>query len=153
MRTSYDFIPFFRSSVGFDRVFDQLEHTGSAETFETWSPYDIVGTGEDSYRIVMAVVGFASGELKLTHQPNLLIVSGAKANYPYRGIADGRFERRFELPDFIEVADAHLENGILTISLKRELPVTMNPRKIAIASGTWTQPAARPIRVEQKQAA
>jgi molecular chaperone IbpA len=156
MRTSYDFTPFFRSSIGFDRIFDLLEHGGNAEPFETWPPYDIVRTGEDSYRISMAVAGFSHDELKLTYQPNLLIVSGAKAGddkaaYLYRGIAGGRFERRFELADFVEIADAHLENGILTIALKRELPDKMKPRKIAIGTGGTAQ--AEPMQLEQKQAA
>lgn len=158
MRTSYDFTPFFRSSIGFDRIFDLLENAGNAEPFETWPPYDIVRTGEDSYHISMAVAGFSLGELKLTYQPNLLIVSGAKAGedkaaYLYRGIAGGKFERRFELADFVEVAEAHLENGILTIALKRELPEKMKPRKITIATGTTAQTQAEPMRIEQKQAA
>jgi len=155
MRTNYDFTPFFRSSIGFDRVFDLLEN---AEPFESWPPYDIVRTGEDGYRIAMAVAGFGPDELKLVYQPNLLVVSGAKANpdqasYLYRGIAGGQFERRFELADFVEVADAHLDNGILTIALKRELPEAMKPRKIAIASGASAQAKPEPMQIEQKQAA
>ena len=155
MRTSFDFTPFFRSSIGFDRLFDLLE-SGTAEPFDTWPPYDIVRAGEDSYRISMAVAGFSQDELKLTYQPNLLIVSGLKAgedkaDYLYRGIAGGKFERRFELADFVEVADARLENGVLTIDLKRELPETMKPRKIAIATGAV--PAAEPTQIEHKRAA
>ncbi|HVW93070.1 MAG TPA: Hsp20 family protein [Devosia sp.] len=154
MRTSFDFSPFFRSSVGFDRVFDLLEQ--ASDSFDSWPPYDIVRTGEDSYRIAMAVAGFAQDELTLNYQPNLLVVSGAKpedgkTDYLYRGIAGGKFERRFELADFVEVVGATLDNGVLNIELKRELPEAMKPRKIAISADT--APQAQPKQIEQKQAA
>jgi molecular chaperone IbpA len=158
MRTNYDFTPFFRSSIGFDRIFDLLEHAEAAGSSETWPPYDIARAGEDSYRISMAVAGYAPDELKVTCQPNLLVVSGAKpemdeATYLYRGIGGGKFERRFELADFVEVAGARLENGILTIDLKRELPEQMKPRKIAIATGAPATPAAKPTQIGHQQAA
>lgn len=154
MRTELDFSPFFRSSVGFDRIFDLLENAAS-DGVDSWPPYDIVRTGEDTYRIAMAVAGFSRNELTLSYQPNLLVVSGAKpqddgANYLYRGIARGKFERRFELADFVEVAGAELDNGILTIELKRELPEAMKPRKIAI---TTVETDGGQKQIEQKQAA
>jgi molecular chaperone IbpA len=136
MRTNLNFSPLFRSTIGFDRVFDLLENASRAQSFETWPPYDIVRTSEDSYRITMAVAGFSEAELSITHQPNLLVVAGSKpeeeAEYLHRGIQGASFERRFELADHVKVAQADLRNGLLTISLVRELPEEMKPRRISI---------------------
>ena len=136
MRTNLNFSPLFRSTVGFDRVFDLLENANRAQSFETWPPYDIVRTSEDSYRITMAVAGFAESELTITHQPNLLIVTGNKpeeeGDYLHRGIPGTSFERRFELADHMKVAKASLQNGLLIIALVREVPEEMKPRKISI---------------------
>lgn len=156
MRTNFDFSPFFRSSVGFDRVFDLLENASKLEPSDGWPPYDIIRTGEDSYRIPMAVAGFAEDELTLTYQPNLLVVAGARddddhGNFLYHGIADSKFERRFELADFVEVAEARLENGVLTIDLRRELPEEMKPRRIGITMGTQAQPTVKAGQIEHKQ--
>lgn len=156
MRTNTDLSPFFRSSVGFDRIFDLLENASRVQPIDNWPPYDIERVGSDAYRISMAVAGFAEDELSLTWKPNLLVVSGAKsgkdeADYLHRGIANRAFERRFELADFVEVENARLENGLLTIDLKRELPEEMKPRRIEIGSA-GSQPQLRQVE-DQKQAA
>jgi molecular chaperone IbpA len=136
MRTNLNFSPLFRSTIGFDRVFDLLENASRAQSFESWPPYDIVRTSEDSYRITMAVAGFSESELNITHQPNLLIVAGNKpeeeGDYLHRGIPGTSFERRFELADHVKVAKANLQHGLLTITLVREVPEEMKPRKISI---------------------
>ena len=116
---------------------------------DNWPPYDIIKQGEDSYRIVMAVAGFDRDELTLTDRPNLLIVSGAKKNGPqdcvylHKGIAEREFERRFELADHVKVAQASLQNGLLTIELAREVPEALKPRKIEILSEGSAAMAAR----------
>jgi molecular chaperone IbpA len=139
MRTNLNFSPLFRSTIGFDRVFDLLENASRTQSFESWPPYDIVRASEDSYRITMAVAGFSESELAITHQPNLLIVAGNKpeteGEYLHRGIPGTSFERRFELADHVKVAKADLQNGLLAISLVREVPEEMKPRKISIKAG------------------
>jgi molecular chaperone IbpA len=139
MRTNLNFSPLFRSTIGFDRVFDLLENASRAQSFESWPPYDIVRTSEDSYRITMAVAGFSESELTITHQPNLLIVAGNKpeteGEYLHRGIPGTSFDRRFELADHVKVANADLRNGLLTVTLVREVPEEMKPRKISINAG------------------
>jgi molecular chaperone IbpA len=116
-----------------------LENASRAQSFESWPPYDIVRTSEDSYRITMAVAGFSESELTITHQPNLLIVAGNKpeteGEYLHRGIPGTSFERRFELADHVKVGHADLQNGLLAISLVREVPEEMKPRKISIKAG------------------
>ncbi|MDY6859665.1 MAG: Hsp20 family protein [Pseudomonadota bacterium] len=141
MATRLDFTPLFRSSIGFDRMLDALEAASRVETLDNWPPYDIVKTGEDDYRIDMAVAGFAEDDLTLTQDKNMLIVSGRKeapggdeAGYLYRGIAGRSFERRFELADHVRVEGATLSNGLLTVELKREIPEELKPRRIEIAS-------------------
>ena len=133
-----DFRPYYRSSVGFDRLFDLLQNASSiAQSGDNWPRYDIVRLGEDSYSIRMAVAGFSRDDLSLSYEPNLLVVRGSKADkddveYLHRGLATRSFERRFELADYVEVAGAALEDGLLTIELKRELPEAMKPRQIPI---------------------
>ncbi|RWK54580.1 Hsp20 family protein [Mesorhizobium sp.] len=156
MRTNLDFTPLFRSSVGFDRVFNMLESASRATTIDNWPPYDIAKVGEDDYRITMAVAGFSQDELTITHQPNMLVVSGSQSGednseYLYRGIAGRAFERRFELADHVKVAGARLENGLLTVDLKREIPEEMKPRRIAIGGSAAK---AKPQQIEgEKNAA
>jgi len=152
MRTEFDFSPFYRSSIGFDRVFDLLGNATRVSSIDNFPPYDIAKTGEDSYRIQMAVAGYAPEELSLTSEPNLLVVTGEKANaaqgeFLHRGIANRSFSRRFELADHVKVARANLENGLLTVDLQREIPEAMKPRRIAITTGTSAQ------QIEQKRAA
>src|SRR5690606_23760001 len=132
MRTTLDFAPLFRSSIGFDRIFDLLDSASRVDAIDNWPPYDIVKSGEDTYRITMAVAGFSADDLNVVHEPNLLTVSGSKsgqeeAQYLHRGIAGRAFQRRFELADHVKVVDANLENGLLTINLVRELPEEMRP--------------------------
>ena len=154
MKTSFDLSPFYRSSVGFDRVFDLLESANRVQAIDNWPPYDIAKTGDDTYRISMAVAGFAKEEMEISAQPNLLIVTGEKTvetrgEILHRGIANRTFTRRFELADHVMVKGASLVNGLLNIELERELPESMKPRRIAIsASSEESRPA-----IEQKKVA
>ena len=142
MRTEYDFSPLFRSTVGFDRMFDLLQHAAHGGVDENYPPYDIERTGEDSYRVTLAVAGFRPEEITVTAQQNLLVVSGDRRNRGeggeqqrqvlYRGIAGRSFERRFELADHVKVVGANLSDGLLTIELQREVPEAMRPRRIEI---------------------
>jgi molecular chaperone IbpA len=141
MRT-FDFTPFSRSTVGFERVFDRLNSMQPSEKADGYPPYDIVRTGDDSFRICLAVAGFSADELAITAQQNLLLVSGRKAQpqadeqeYLYQGISDRAFERRFDLADYIEVSGATYDNGLLRIDLVRRIPEAMKPRRIEIGTG------------------
>lgn len=153
MRTTFDFSPLFRSSVGFDRMLDALETASRITSIDTSPPYDIVKSGDDDYRITMAVAGFTEDELTITQEQNMLTVAGQKsdgdetsAQYLHRGIAGRAFQHRFELADHVEVVGAGLANGLLTIQLKRELPEEMKPRRIAIATQeAWPQAEPRQI--------
>ncbi|MBY3257581.1 Hsp20 family protein [Rhizobium laguerreae] len=152
MRTNLDFSPLIRSSVGFERMLNALEAASRAETIDSWPPYDIVKTGEDEYRIAMAVAGFSQDELAIIQEQNMLVVSGQKANgedvqYLHRGIAGRSFQRRFELADHVKVVDAGLVNGLLTIDLKREIPEEMKPRQIEIGTGN-AMPKAETKQIE-----
>lgn len=156
MRTSLDFAPLYRSSIGFDRMFNLLENASRVQAIDSWPPYDIVKTGEDHYQITMAVAGFSQADLTITHEPNLLVVSGQKAGednaqYLHRGISNRTFERRFELADHVKVADANLSNGLLTINLRRELPEAMKPRRIEI--GTAVRTPVEPQQIEANRQA
>lgn len=157
MATSYDYAPLFRSSVGFDRVFSLLENAQRARSINDWPPYDIVKTGEDSYRISIAVAGFAQEDLDITFQSNLLCVTGKKQDasadaYLHRGIAGRPFEHRFELADHVRVEGADLNSGLLSIELVREIPEALKPRKISIQS-TPALTSSRPAQIEAQKAA
>ena len=139
MRTTFDFSPLFRSSVGFDRMLSALETASRVETVDNWPPYDIAKIGQDDYRITMAVAGFSQDELDITQEQNMLLISGQKAGedrgeYLHGGIAGRAFQRRFEVADHVRVVGASLVNGLLTIDLKREIPEEMKPRRIEIAA-------------------
>ena len=141
MRTTLDFSPFYRSSVGFDRMFSLLENANRIGSSGGLPAYNIVRAGEDAYRIVLAVPGFSMDDLEISQQPNLLLVSGnldaqAEEEYLHRGIESRSFVHRFELADYVEVANANLANGLLTIELKREVPEAMKPRRIQIGNGS-----------------
>ena len=142
MRT-YDLSPLFRSTVGFDRLSRLIEHALSTdEAANSYPPYNIEKTGDDAYRITMAVAGFGPDDLEMTALPNALVVTGkAKkeqdgGQFLYRGIAGRAFERRFQLADYIKVVNANLVNGLLHIDLVREIPEAMKPRTIRIDAAT-----------------
>ena len=140
MRTNFDFSPYRRSTVGFDRLFDLLESGSSGQASDNYPPFDLERRGDDEYRITLAVAGFNADEIDITAQQNMLIVSGRKREdgdrqYIHRGIATRAFERRFGLADFVQVRNAELRDGILAIDLVREIPEEMKPRKVAINGG------------------
>ena len=136
----FDFTPYRRTTVGFDRLFDLLERQARANAGDNYPPFNIERRGEDSYRITLAVAGFKPEELDITAQQNLLVIKGSKAeledkNFLHVGIANRGFERRFELADFVRVENADLADGLLTIDLLREVPEAMKPKTIAIKTG------------------
>lgn len=160
MRTDFDFSPLLRFSVGFDRMMDALLDTARLEHVENYPPYDIERTGEDEYRVTLAVAGFRPEELSVTVQQNLLIVSGEKQDrngaaandsrrFLHHGIAARAFERRFSLADHMQVVGANLADGLLTIDLRREVPEAMRPRRIEIGS---RKPASSPPQIEGEAA-
>ena len=137
MRT-FDYSPFYRATVGFDRVFDLLDSVTANSSANGYPPYNIEKAGDDAYRIVMAVAGFTDAELSITQKENELLVTGQAApqadekQFLYRGIAGRNFERRFQLADHVKVEGAKLANGLLTIELKRVIPEEKKPRAITI---------------------
>ena len=142
MRT-IDFTPLYRSAVGFDRLARQLESATRSSQENGWPPYNIETTGENEYRIEIAVAGFKPDELTIEAKENQLTVTGRKTanddagperTYLHRGLAERDFERRFQLADYVVVSGAALDNGLLAISLKRELPEALKPRRIEIAT-------------------
>ena len=144
MRT-VDFTPLYRSAVGFDRLAGLLESAARTSQENGWPPYNIETTGENAYRIEIAVAGFKPDELNLEVKENLLTVTGRKTanddagaerTYLHRGLAERDFERRFQLADYVVVKGADLVNGLLTVELKRELPEALKPRSIEIATGS-----------------
>ena len=147
MRSAFDFAPYRRSTVGFDRLFDMLENSTVGGPQENYPPFDLIKLGDNDYRIELAVAGFKPDELDITAQENVLIVTGRKkdeseekaSNYVYRGIATRSFERRFALADHIQVRGADMRDGLLSIELKREIPEAMKPKKINIG-GSQDQP-------------
>jgi molecular chaperone IbpA len=139
-----DFSPLYRSTVGFDRLFTILDSLAQPEGGQTtYPPYNIERTGEDSYRISMAVAGFSDQDISIEAHRNVLTVKGERkeegngegSEVLYRGIAARSFERRFQLADHVDVVGAELKNGLLHIDLKRNVPEELKPRKIAIAAG------------------
>lgn len=155
MRTNFDFAPYRRSTVGFDRLFDLLEAGSRTDGSDGFPPFDILRDGEDSYRITLSAAGFRPEEIEVIAQQNLLTVTGqrseseAQGEYLHRGIAARSFERRFQLADFIEAGNATFEHGLLTIELKRVVPEAMKPRRIHIGGG---QPANDRIEGSEKKA-
>jgi molecular chaperone IbpA len=140
MRSAFDFAPFRRSTVGFDRLFDMLENSSVGQAQENYPPFDLIKKGDNDYCIQLAVAGFKPDEIDITAQQNVLIVSGRKSeeesqkdgDFIYRGIANRSFERRFALADHIQVKGADLKDGMLAIDLVREIPEAMKPKKINI---------------------
>jgi len=142
--TTFDFAPLFRTAIGFDRLARLMDTAASAPDASSYPPYNIEKTGEDTYRLTMAVAGFRPEELDLVVKENTLVVSGKvtsdsqKGELLYRGIAGRAFERRFVLADHIVVDGADLQNGLLHVGLKRVVPEALKPRRIAIGSNTPT---------------
>ena len=143
---AYDFSPLFRSTVGFDRVFQLLDSVGSDMGSTGYPPYNIEKVGDNGYRITLAVAGFTDTDIEIVQQENALKVSGKIAgkdeqgSFLHRGIAARAFERRFEVADHVRVTDAKLENGLLHIELVREIPEEKKPRVIAVTTGAPARP-------------
>lgn len=134
-----DYTPFYRSTVGFDRLFSLLDNMTHPDQGQSYPPYNIERTGEDSYRISMAVAGFSDEEISIEAKQNALTIAAEKEalndenrEVLFQGIAARSFERKFQLADHVEVREASLENGLLHIDLVREIPEAMKPKKIAI---------------------
>jgi molecular chaperone IbpA len=138
---SFDFSPLFRSTVGFDRLFDLLDSVPQYDTAQTYPPYNIERTDETHYRITLAVAGFGEKELNVEVREGVLTVQGKREDsadgksYLYQGIAGRAFERRFQLAENVEVRGAKLENGLLHVELERIVPDEQKPRRIQINGG------------------
>jgi len=159
--TRFDFTPYRRSTVGFDRLFDLLENQARGSG-DNYPPYNVERRGDDAYRITLAVAGFRPDDLEITAQQNLLTIQGRKpvlsrtegrdeeeGEMLHVGIANRGFERKFELADFVRVDHADLADGLLVIDLVREVPDAMKPRKIAIGG----QPTLKAVEADQADAA
>jgi molecular chaperone IbpA len=152
----FDFSPLFRSTIGFDRLARLVDSATRVDTTPTYPPYNIESTGDDSYRLTMAVAGFSREEIDVTVEKNSLVISGkaqkedeaAQGRYLHRGIARRAFERRFSLADHIKVNGASMDNGLLHVDLVREVPEEAKPRQIKIGEAI-----SQPQVTEQKEAA
>lgn len=139
-----DFTPFYRSAIGFDRLLQMMDQVSGFDSEGGYPPYNIVRTGDNDYRITMAVAGFTPDELKIEVKETTLTVSGekkadgAERTYLHRGIAARNFERRYQLADHVDVKAAGFENGLLNIDLVRNLPERMKPRSVEISNGSST---------------
>ena len=152
---NFDFTPLWRSTVGFDRLFDLIDESLTLTDGDNYPPYNIERTGEDSYRVSLALAGFKPDEITVTAEQNTFTVEGRKADqgdraYLYQGITGRPFWRQFTLADYVEVKGASFENGLLHIDLVRELPEAMKPRRIEVKSGVTGQDNQQ---IEQKTAA
>ena len=151
----FDLAPLYRNTVGFDRLFSMLDQLVGVDAAPSYPPYNIERTGENAYRISVAVAGFTQDDLSIEVKENALTLRGEKkgeekkGDVLYQGIAARTFERRFQLADGVQVTGAALENGLLHVDLVREIPEAKKPRQIPIASGR----PARTIEAEVKQAA
>jgi len=147
-----DLAPLWRSTVGFDRLFDLIDDSARWIGEDNYPPYNIERTGEDHYQISLALAGFAPEDIAITAEQNVLTVEGRKADkgehrYLYQGISARPFRRLFNLADYVQVRDASFEGGLLKIDLVREVPEAMKPRRIAINAGNDNQ------KIEHKNAA
>lgn len=160
---AYDFTPYRRSTVGFDRLFDFLESASRAEP-DNYPPFDLEKLSDDAYRITIAVAGFKREEIEIVAHQNMLTITGRRSeqkgrdgSFLHMGIANRAFERRFELADFVQVTSAELADGLLTIELAREIPEAMKPRKISIDGAApatiEAAPAAAGAKAEETAAA
>lgn len=151
----FDLSPLYRSTVGFDRMFSMLDQMGGVDQAPSYPPYNIERTGENAYRISVAVAGFGEADLTIETKENTLTIRGSKEaredgqkkEVLYQGIAARAFERRFQLADHVSVTGATLENGLLHVDLVREIPEAQKPRTIAIGS------KSEPRTIEGRQAA
>lgn len=157
--TSFDFSPLFRATVGFDRLMNLVEaSTQWAENGNGYPPYNIEKTGDDTYRVTLAVAGFEEDELSLEVRETVLLVEGrrkdqdAETAYLYRGIAGRSFKRQFQLAEHVNVIGAQLRNGLLTVELKRQIPEAMKPRRIEITTDA-ALPAGQSSLISDRQAA
>jgi len=151
MRTTFDFAPLWRSTIGFDHLADLVDSTLRQAGEDNYPPYNIERSGEDQYRITLAVAGFGVNDISVTAEQNALTIEGRKPDsatreYLYQGIAARPFRRVFNLADYVQVKQAAFQDGLLIIDLLREIPEAMKPRRIQIAA------AASPL-IEQKKAA
>lgn len=136
MRT-YDFSPLWRSTIGFDHLFDAFDQLQRSGVDDNFPPYNIARLGDDRYQISLALAGFRADEIRLTAEQNMLTVEGRKAekaesDFVYQGIAVRSFKRQFNLADYVQVKEAKFEDGLLKIELEREVPEAMKPRQIPI---------------------
>lgn len=144
---TYDLAPLFRTAIGFDRLARLMDTAQEAAAAPSYPPYNIEKTGDDSYRLTMAVAGFGQDDLELVVKDNTLVISGRvrpeaqRGEVLYRGIAGRAFERRFVLADHIVVEGADLQNGLLHVGLKRVVPEALKPRRVQIGTGAAQQPA------------
>ena len=142
-----DFSPLFRTAIGFDRLARLVDTARTAADAPSYPPYNIERTADDAYTLTMAVAGFGQDDIEITAQDNVLLITGRapqpqeEGRFLHRGIAGRAFERRFVLADHIRVEGANLENGLLHVALRREVPEALKPRRIAIANGRPQQPA------------
>lgn len=153
MRTTFDFAPLWRSSIGFDHLANLVDSSLRQASDDNYPPYNIERSGEDHYRISLAVAGFGADDITVTAEQNALTIEGRKpekaaGEFLYQGIAARPFRRVFNLADYVQVKQASFRDGLLIIDLVREVPEAMKPRKIKIAAGGSSSP-----QIEQKQAA
>ncbi len=153
MRTTFDFAPLWRSTIGFDHLAGLVDSALRQATEDNYPPYNIERSGEDHYRITLAVAGFGADDITVTAQQNALTIEGRKPDkaageFLYQGIAARPFRRVFNLADYVQVKQAFFRDGLLVIDLVREVPEAMKPRKIQIAGGTPSS-----AQIEQKKAA
>lgn len=156
---SADLSPLYRTLIGFDRISNLLDNAARLDAAPGYPPFNIERTGDDSFRIELAVAGFSQDDLSVDFKENTLTVTGQKApvadkrEFLHRGIAERNFERRFSLADYVRVSEARLENGLLQIELVRELPEALKPRKIEIAGKNAVKSAPKPKAVDTEVAA
>ncbi|MVT71057.1 Hsp20 family protein [Bradyrhizobium pachyrhizi] len=153
MRTTFDFAPLWRSTIGFDHLAGLVDSALRQASEDNYPPYNIERSGEDHYRISLAVAGFGTEDITVTAEQNALTIEGRKpekaaGEYLYQGIAARPFRRVFNLADYVQVKQASFKDGLLIIDLVREVPEAMRPRRIGIAAGNSSSP-----QIERKQAA
>jgi molecular chaperone IbpA len=153
MRTTFDFAPLWRSTIGFDHLAGLVDSALRQASDDNYPPYNIERSGEDHYRITLAVAGFGADDITVTAEQNALTIEGRKpekpaSEYLFQGIAARPFRRVFNLADYVQVKEAAFRDGLLIIDLVREVPEAMKPRRIQIAGATGSSP-----QIEQKKAA